>query len=467
MRLPLTLVAISATLAACAPALPPVSEARLVPEIWSQGALRAEAGVDDRWWTTFGDARIDRLVALAEASDDIAIARARLAEADSRTLRARALLRPEARASIGAETQRVDDLEQSQTDGLASLVWAPDLNGAAGARARAADAAFVAETARLAAVRQATRASAVRLYVLWAEAEARLAAAEAGVAALEETLEVAEARAAAGLTSGLDPAAARAELARARVRPPAALQAAQEARLGLEALLGLASGALADQSPALPLTARAPGAAPPLTVLAGRPDIVAAEAELLGAGFEAEAARRDFWPNVSLSAALGGRWVEPETPFSVTAGLGTLGASIAAPLFSFGRLEAARDGADARRELAALTYRRTATLALAEVETALSALAGAGSRVEMLELALVAARDRQALASQRHRAGLTSSLDVLVADLGVSEVQAELAGARADAARAWIALCVAQGLGTAEGLQVEPTGSQAALSGVR
>jgi outer membrane protein TolC len=60
------------------------------------------------------------------------------------------------------------------------------------------------------------------------------------------------------------------------------------------------------------------------------------------------------------------------------------------------------------------------------------------------------ARDRQALASQRHRAGLTSILDVLVADLGVSEVQAELAGARADAARAWIALCLAQGLGSAE-----------------
>ena len=55
----------------------------------------------------------------------------------------------------------------------------------------------------------------------------------------------------------------------------------------------------------------------------------------------------------------------------------------------------------------------------------------------------IATHDRQAL---------TSILDVLVADLGVSEVQAELAGARADAARAWIALCVAQGLGTAEGL---------------
>lgn len=447
MRLPLTLVAMSAILTACAPVLPPVSEARLTPETWSQGAVRAESGVDDRWWTTFGDPLIDRLVGLAEASDDVAVARARLAEADSRTVRARALLRPEARASIGAETQRVDDLEQSQADGLAALVWAPDLNGSVGARARAAEAAFVAETARLAAVRQATRASAVRVYVLWAEAEARLAAAEAGVAALEETLAVAEVRASAGLTSGLDPAAARAELARARARPPAARQAAQEARLGLEALLGLAPGSLADQSPALPLTARAPAAAPPLTVLAGRPDMVAAEAELRGAGFEVEAARRDFWPTVSLSAALGGRWVDPETPFSVTGGLESLGASVVAPLFSFGRLEAARDGADGRRDVAALTYRRAATLALAEVETALSALAGAGSRLEMLEVALDAARDRRALASQRHQAGLTSILDVLVADLGVAEVQAELAGARGDAARAWIALCVAQGLG--------------------
>jgi NodT family efflux transporter outer membrane factor (OMF) lipoprotein len=404
--------------------------------------------VADRWWLAFRDPLIDRLVALADASDDVALAGARLREAEARGARARALLRPDVSASGSAGTERIDDLEQSQADALAALIFDPDLNGSGAARARAAGAALEAEAARLAATRQAVRGQTVRLLVLWAEAEARFDAAQAGVAALEETLQVATSRERAGLTSGLDPASARAELAAARARPLAARQAADEARLGLEALLGLASGDLSGERPALPLPGAA-GAAPPLVVLARRPDLIAAEADLRAAGFDAEAARRDFWPDVSLSAALGGRWVNPETPFSATGPLGSLGASVSAPLFSFGRLEAARDAADARRDQAAVAYRRAATGALSEVETALVALDGAQARIRVLEEAVRAAADRRDLADRRHRAGLSSILEVLTADVGLSQARADLAGARADAARAWIALSLAQGLGAA------------------
>ncbi|MBX9574949.1 MAG: TolC family protein [Caulobacteraceae bacterium] len=447
MRRALVLMGVGASIAACAaPVLPPLEAPRPVPGTWTQAALPAQT-VDDRWWRTFDDPLIDRLIALADTTDDVALAAARLREAEARGARARALLRPEVAASGSADSARVDDLEQSQAEGLASLIWSPDLNGAAGARARSALAATEAEAARFAAVRQATRGQTVRLVVLWAEADSRAAAGEAAVVALEETLRVAETRARTGLTSGLDPASARAELAAARAHPLAARQAAHEARLALEALLGLTPGALTEERPTLPGAHLAAGAAPPVEVLARRPDLRAAEADLRAAGFDAEAARRDFWPTVSLSAALGGRWVDPETPFSVSGPFGSVAGSLSAPLFSFGRLETARDGTDALRDQAAIAYRRAATQALAEVETALAALSWASARARVLEQAVVAANDRRDLADRRHRAGVTSILDVLTADLALSQVTADLAGARADVARAWIALSLAQGLG--------------------
>jgi outer membrane protein TolC len=117
-----------------------------------------------------------------------------------------------------------------------------DLNGAAGARRRAAAARAAAEAARLAALRQATRATAVRLYVTWREGLARAAAEEAGVAALAGSLRLASRRRGAGLVSGLEPAAAEASRAAAAARIPAARQGAETARLALEALLGISAG---------------------------------------------------------------------------------------------------------------------------------------------------------------------------------------------------------------------------------
>ena len=68
---------------------------------------------------------------------------------------------------------------RSTSNGLAHvppLGWALDLNGAVRARSRSAEAHAKATAARVAATRQATRATAARLYIAWREALARAAA---------------------------------------------------------------------------------------------------------------------------------------------------------------------------------------------------------------------------------------------------------------------------------------------------
>lgn len=449
-RLALLLATTGLMLSACATDTGPQVEDLTAPAAWTTTALPAAAPGLERWWTALGDPRLDALVAEAGAASDVRLAEARLFEAQARLGAARAALRPAIGAEGNLETRSVDDLDQDTFQALVAFSVAPDLNGAGRARIEAGRRRAEAGAARVEATRIAARATAVRLYAAFGEARARAEAGDRAVAALEQALQLAEARERAGLTSGLDAAAARAALAAARTRPIAARQAAAEAQLGLEALLGLAPGALADTL----LEARPAEIAPPVralaapaAVLARRPDLRAAELELWAAGADADAARRDFWPTLSLAAALGGQEVDPVTPFTASGFLAQVAGGLTAPLVSFGRLESTRDAADARRRQAALAYRQAAVDALSEVETALVALAGAEARAATLDEAVEAARTRASLATRRYRAGVSRFLEVLDAERSLADAEAELAGARGETVAAWARLNAATGLG--------------------
>jgi NodT family efflux transporter outer membrane factor (OMF) lipoprotein len=450
-RAALFVAAAGLALAACATDSGPQPEPPASPSAWTAAALPDAGPEIERWWTAAGDPVLDQLAQQAGTAADVRLAEARLFEAQARLGAARAALRPELGARGDAAREGVDDLDQESFQALVALSLAPDLNGALGARARAAGLRAEAQAARVAAARLAARATAVQLYAAYRQATARAAAGDRAVAALEEALALADSRERAGLTSGLDATSARAALAAARARPIAARQAAEEARLGLEALLGLPPGALSTLLAGPPT---ATFAAPPVrvlgapaAVLARRPDLRVAGLELAAAGADADAARRDFWPTVSLGVALGGQEVDPETPFSASGFLDRLAAGVTAPLFSFGRLESARDAADARQRQADIAYRQAAVDALAEVETALVALAAAEARADTLAQAATAAADQTGLADARYRAGVSPFLEVLTARRAAADAEADLATARGETLAAWARLNAAAGLG--------------------
>jgi len=277
------------------------------------------------------------------------------------------------------------------------------------------------------------------------------AAANRSLARLSDVRGLVGSRERAGLVPGLDLAAARAEEALARTRPLAAREAADSARLGLEVLLALPPGALREtlsQPRPMPRAAAPALLETPLAVVARRPDLRAAERDLAAAGYDARAARRDFWPSLSLGAAIGAQAVSPETAFTATGFLASLLGQLTVPLFTGGRLEAERDLADARRTEAAAAYRQAATRALSEVEVALVEQRSATLRQAALADALAAANDQVALARARYLGGLASFTDVLVAERAAFDAEAELATAAADAGRAFAALSAALGAGS-------------------
>ncbi|MDI1365255.1 MAG: TolC family protein, partial [bacterium] len=195
-----------------------------------------------------------------------------------------------------------------------------------------------------------------------------------------------------------------------------------------------------------------PTAPLPSALLARRPDIGQAEATLAATDASLASARAAFLPQVRLSAAGGGLFVEQLDPVTVW----SLGASALAPIFDGGRLRAASDTAAARRDQAAFAYRKAALTAFGEVE---SALEGTGRLAEQEEAAV---RQRAAAASalnharKRYQAGYVAYLEELDAQRGLLATELVLSQVREARLQNAVALYLALGGGWTAGSPSPP-----------
>jgi outer membrane protein TolC len=191
-----------------------------------------------------------------------------------------------------------------------------------------------------------------------------------------------------------------------------------------------------------------PGAAPaalPSQLLANRPDVAAAAAELAATDAELAAAARARFPRLTLSAVIGLLAFDPGEIFDEDSLVRTLTAGIAAPLLDFGRIEAEIDGAAANKRVAFQAYRGAVFRALGDAEAAYGLIAAAD------EEAALAAQERDELqraarlADDRYRAGLASFLEVLEARRAADTSGERAAAALGRAERARVLLWQALG----------------------
>lgn len=385
---------------------------------------------------------------------NVAAARARLAEAEAGLTVARAALLPgltlTANASRGTVqpgfgppgTGRID----SRSASLA-LDVPLDIAGASRARAGAARARVDLAAAEAERVALVSRRTGTALYFTALVARRQQALLSEAIAVAAETRRLTDIRFEAGLASGLEQAEAREALAALEARRPAIAQAAAAAQFALEALAGQSPGAYAARLEAVAGGAipSAPGIAlldNPAAVLARRPDVRAAEAALRAAGLDARAAQRDRWPSLSLSALLG--WSDPG--FAAAADTDSIGVSLLAPVFDFGRLSGLARAAGARAEAAAADYTGALAGALQDVATEASRLSQARAARISQSAAAETAATRVRLVSDRQSAGLSSLIEVLRARNGLLESQLAEAAALGEEATAGYALAAALAL---------------------
>ena len=327
-----------------------------------------------------------------------------------------------------------------------SASWDADLFGRLRARERSAIALIEASNADTAAIRIALLSELAASVIDWRTLQAREAALRSDLDAATSLARLAGSRERAGLAPGFD--RLRAESAASSTRTRLAALESERARLvgrlvtltaqsGAQVLGALQLGAgPAEISLAVPST--------PSLLLTNRPDVLAAGARLAASDSALYATAAARFPQFSLSGALGLLAFNPGDIFDSDSIIGSLAASIAAPLLDFGRVEAQIDSAAADKRAAFQSYRGAVFSALGEAEGAYGLIAAADAEA-------LAAREEQAIADRsaqladtRYRAGLSDFLTVLearrVADASGDRLAASIGRARRARVVLWQAL---------------------------
>lgn len=206
---------------------------------------------------------------------------------------------------------------------------------------------------------------------------------------------------------------------------------------GLSVLLGHVPGPIVRGAP---LEAQNfPPAVPaglPAQLLERRPDVVEAEQILVSANADIGAAKALFFPTISLTGLFGAVSGDLSNVLKSDATVWNLSAGLFQPIFQAGRIRRNYEAALARNEQALAQYRKAALNAYREV---------ADSLVTIQKLALVkvenekgveALRDASKLSRSRYDNGLSTYLEILIADQQLFQQELQLARTQGDQHRA-------------------------------
>ena len=169
--------------------------------------------------------------------------------------------------------------------------------------------------------------------------------------------------------------------------------------------------------PPLPLTTPPPPipVGVPSELLEQRPDIAAEERLVASANAQIGLAKAAYYPLINIVAAGGLESGSITTLFQGPSALWSVGAAAAETIFDAGRRRAATDEAIQQHDYAIASYRQTVLTAFQQVEDNLAALRILEQEAGIQDEAVHAAQRSLDLSNIRYQGGVTSYLEVIVA----------------------------------------------------
>ncbi len=435
-----------------------------IPENWTSARLASAEEIPANWWRSFND---PALIALVEealgANNDLQLAAARVAAARALLTGQQAerypLLEVEGaavRQELSEETvtagarggQPFNDLQVSGVLSYELDLWGRLANASEAARAR-----LLASAANREAVRLAVIGEVANGYFNLRTLDRQLEIAERTVASRRESVALQRARFEGGDVDELALRQAESELAAAESELPRLRHQRTRQRNALAVLLGRNPRqivqddiAVADAIDGIDAPDSVP-AGRPADLIVRRPDIAAAEQELLATNAEIGVARTAFLPRVSFVGLLGLQSASGGDLLQGSASAWQLGGSLTGPLLDFGRADALVDQAEARQRQALITYRQTIQTAFQEVLDALSGMHRAKERLQAQARQVAALQSTTELARQRFQGGFSSYLEVLDAERSLFAIELDLVETQRDRLRSAVNLYRALGGG--------------------
>lgn len=397
-----------------------------VPAAWRDGKAETESLADLEWWTLFGDPVLNELIQGALQSNfDARLAVERVAEVRARLGFVRADLYPRldggAAAGVVRDSRRaaplsplIQDPDYQTYQIFGALSWELDVFG----RLRRAT---EAERAQVAAAEEERRAVTVSVIAEVAQAyldvrdlDARVEIARGTVVSRKGYVEMAKARFTGGKTSELDLRQAEAELGRTESVLAQLEEQHSQREHDLMFLLGRNPGTVVRGRPLneIPVPPRIP-AGLPATLLQRRPDIRAAEQQLISANARIGEASALLYPQITLTAEAGYASTGLTGFLKSPAGFWQLIGGLTAPIWDWGKNRFRVEEAEARMRQAVVQYERSIRQALRDVEDALAAHQKASERVASSGRRVAAQRSVLTLSESRYRGGVAAYLEVL------------------------------------------------------
>ena len=434
MRNSLTVIALAAaaTLSGCslipnyeAPALP-------VPNSYPAATDTSSTAVPLAWREYFTDPRLQQLISIAlENNRDLRVSALNVEKARAQFQIERSAIFPSVGGVASANrgnSQVTGLLGNTFTVGLAVSAWEIDFFGRLRSLKEAALAQYLASDA-------SRQAAELTLVSSVAQGWLTLVADEELLDISRHTLETREASGKlaalsydAGVISELDLAQIQSltEAARATYAQQKRQRSMDESTLALllgqpvpaEILSSLAGSKLADVAPMADIPAGLPS-----DLLTQRPDLRAAEQQLLAANANIGAARAAFFPSISLTAQYGSVSNELSNLFNSGTWGFSVGPTLNLPIFTAGRLSANLNASKASQAIAVAQYEKAIQSSFKEVSDALTSRSTLAEQQAAQAAQTEAERRRLHLADLRYRNGVSSYLDLLDAQRSLFALQ--------------------------------------------
>ena len=437
---------------------PPVS----IPDNYRglQGTPTPESLADVAWWEVFKDPVLQELTREALRNNyDLRTAAARVEEARSQIGVARSFLYPQVGFNGGGSVQQVSRLsEPPQSFGASrtfqnwaagfGMVWEMDVFGRVRREAEAASAVYFASEMDRRGVMIILIADIAQFYFTLRELDLELEISRRTLRVNDETVEYYRRRLDGGVSNQLELDQAIANRSRtAAVIPDLERRIAIQENL-ISFLQGRNPGAiprgtvLTDQyqPPAIPTGL-------PSALLERRPDVQSAEQLLVAANANIGAAKALFFPNFSLSAALGSNSHELSNIVDRRTAIWSVSGGLFQPIFQGWRIFWNYEGTKARFDQALAQYEKAAQNGFREVADSLVTIEKLKDVRFELEISVQALANAARLSRLRYDTGLANYLEILIADQQLFDQELLLARARGDQINAVVQLYRALGGG--------------------
>ncbi|MDQ6648106.1 MAG: efflux transporter outer membrane subunit [Pseudomonadota bacterium] len=422
--------AITLILCACATAPAKVERPKLRDDVPLAG-LQASARngwPDTQWWRQYGDPQLDQLMDRAMAqSPDLALAQSRLRSAEQSARLAAAKLGLTVKGNAQVARQRLSDHGfipsqflgfswYNQADLGIQLQYDFDWWGKKRATVEAAlDQAHAAQAQQSAAA-LAIQYAVADTYFSWLADHVRLKLADQLLATQQQFTHIAELRVGQGIDLPDTAQKAQVQLAQAR-EMQVALEGSATIRLAaLASLLGVGPTEHPNLQPRpLPSVDGGVPANVSLDLIARRPDIAASRWQVESALKKTDAARAEFFPDLSISAMAGLSSIDLGKLFTYGSRTFALTPALHLPIFNGGSLQASYGVSKAQLDAAVAQYNSTILTAAREVATQALTVKQIAARSQEQHAQLLADQQLLSSAQARVRQGVRDARESLLA----------------------------------------------------